>query len=271
MADLFGPITSRWTRIGNFDSFILSNIPYAHVQPDALQWGAIDFDGPTFVPNKPTLQWHFGGVPYPITRAVRVWYTYKRTWDASNELVTAAIYLGFQENVENHLAPRLAFPTQEDADAFRGRAANLGPHVGVPPRFLASPSAVLASQASSLISGAVAANPPTLTELIRTELQVDQAFLNRLPNQEERFLVDYDGPAQDNDSHNVFQYSLAQLFQEPDKYSQLLWWYFGGVPWRLTKALRIPLDAQLAAGDRFVRPRGAMFIGYAGLGSGGNG
>src|SRR5262249_23052569 len=54
--------------------------------------------------------------------------------------------------------------------------------------------------------------------------------------------IDFDGPAQDYDSHIPFPYTPATLFNEPEKYAQVLIWYFAGRPRRVTKALRIPLQ-----------------------------
>jgi hypothetical protein len=70
--------------------------------------------------------------------------------------------------------------------------------------------------------------------------------------------VEFDGPARDNDSHHIFAYTTETLFNDQDKYNQVLWWYFAGQPVRITKALRIPVGAD---------PNGpSLFVGYSGPG-----
>jgi hypothetical protein len=74
-------------------------------------------------------------------------------------------------------------------------------------------------------------------------------------------IMAFDGPARDYDSHKPFVYTLPTLFNDKEKYSQLLWWYFGGKAYRLTKAIRIPLNEPDEAEDVE-----SLFIGFAGPG-----
>src|SRR5713101_5296476 len=127
---LFGPVITRSHVIGDFDTFILHNVPYAEVRPRSVQWGAVLYDGPEATGigrAKPALQWHFGGVPYPVSKAIRIPYTYGRTWDGSNAEVTASIYLGFQDNLTDLIVPQpIPFVTNPSA-TYINRVGVLGP------------------------------------------------------------------------------------------------------------------------------------------------
>jgi hypothetical protein len=101
--DVFGTLTARNQRIVNFNSFILSHVPYGRVDPDKdIQIGLIEYDGPNAdlgQVTKPLLAWHFGGIAHPITKAARVEYTY-RYGDTAGPPVKASILLGFQTNLD---------------------------------------------------------------------------------------------------------------------------------------------------------------------------
>jgi hypothetical protein len=249
LQDLFGPIATRTNVIGDLDTFILSNVPYGIVHPGNIQWGAIEFDGPR-APGidgaKPLMQWHFGGVPYPITKALRIYYTYLRTWDGSNATVTDSILLGSQEKLDDygHVEP---VPWVQNALSQPGA------------RVLTSNIAILASVAGVIVRGAprsqAPSGVPSLHGIVQSELA--QTGPDCLSFRGNPVAVDFDGPAQDSDSHNVFTYTVETLFNEPGKYAQLLFWYFAGRPHRVTKALRIPLGVPDQDGY-------GLFIGYTG-------
>jgi hypothetical protein len=79
----------------------------------------------------------------------------------------------------------------------------------------------------------------------------------------EPVIMAFDGPARDNNSLNPFSYTPATLFNDRDKYLQLLWWYFGGKGYSVTKAIRVPIrTAQnpLRTGE----DAESLFIGFAG-------
>src|SRR5579859_75184 len=231
--DIFGPVTTRSHIIGDFETFILSNIPYGQVQPQYIQWGAVEYDGPHppypakagFPGSKPALQWHFGGVPYPITKAVRIRYTYRRTFDGSNDTVTGMILLGFQHGLNTYLKPQPVPFVQKLSDTFLYRAC-VGVTGDPSSQVWGSPSAVLASEAGGVLTKAF---PDNLATLVKNELPKSvctaPAFtaLTTTP-----ICVDFDGPAQDSDSHDVFPYTFATLLNDPQKYSQLIFWYFAG-------------------------------------------
>jgi len=245
---LFGPVATRTHQIDNFDTFILNNVPYGEVRLRDLQLGVVQYDGPGVAAingSKPALQWHFGGVPYPITKAIRIPYTYIRTFDGSNTPSTEQIFIGFQQNLTDFILPQpipyVASPTQ----TYRSRVSGLGPFGVLGGPVWASDAGVLASQCNDVVTRSVQHDPGDynlLNTFIRQELGWDQAPFDALLNAP--IAIDFDGPAQDSDSHHVFQYTFATLVNDPYRYGQLLFWYFGGKPYRVTKAVRIPLDFQ---------------------------
>jgi len=73
--------------------------------------------------------------------------------------------------------------------------------------------------------------------------------------------VYYDGPAASYNSHKAFPYTTDTLFNDQEKYNQLLWWYFGGRAYRITKAMLLDYDAGAGAS-------GILLVGYQGPGPG---
>jgi hypothetical protein len=71
--------------------------------------------------------------------------------------------------------------------------------------------------------------------------------------------VYYDGPAADYNSHKAFPYTTDTLFNDQEKYNQVLWWYFGGRAYRITKAMLLDYDAGAGAS-------GILLVGYQGPG-----
>ena len=258
LQSVFGPVSTRAHMINDFQSFILNNVPYAEVLPGNLQWGAIQYDGPATPAidgTKPALQWHFGGVPYPITKAIRIPYTYIRAWDGSNDMVTASIFIGIQLNLDTYLRPQ-AFPfVSQQSGTFNARVAAIGPRGALTNPAWGSDAAILASEAAGVLTGSIPFSPNDATALHKFVVaEVGSAIENVTAR---AVPVDFDGPAQDADSHHVFQYTLATLLNDYVKYGQLLFWYFGGKPYRVAKAMRIPLDPGTSAGP-------SLFIGYVG-------
>jgi hypothetical protein len=271
--DLFGPISTRTHVIDDFDTFVRSNIPYGEVEPKNIRWGALEYDGPRapeMIGTKPALQWHFGGIPYPITRAVRIFYTYERKWDGSGETVTDTILLGFQENLSDHIRAQPIPFVRTYSETFFTRQANLGLLGDATNQAWGSRASLLASEARGLITGAPPQPQPGQGQLQPNFNTVIKAELDRGDNrgaferlQGRPASIDFDGPAQNSDSHNVFPYTIATLFNDPDRYSQVLLWYFAGRPRRVTKAMRIPLTVAAAAdpirGGEAEGPRPGVF------------
>jgi hypothetical protein len=249
---LIGPVATRVHMIENFDTFILNNIPYADVAPEHIRWGTVQYDGPDArgVDNsKPALQWHFGGVPYPISKAVRIPYSYVRTWDDSNAIVPASIFLGFQDRLTELVLPQPIPYVAAPSATFLQRQSSLGRYGAVTNPSWASDAAVLASEATGLVTRSYWRDPSagdTFERFIEEELNLDPGrFAAILANPTP---VDFDGLAQDNDSQNVFQYMVGAVVNDPAAYGRLLHWYFGGKAYSLTKVMRVWLDTDYQAG-----------------------
>lgn len=258
LQSVFGPVSTRAHTINNLQTLVLNNVPYAEVLPSNLQWGAIQYDGPATAAidgTKPALQWHFGGVPFPITQAIRIPYTYIRAWDGSNEMVTASIFIGIQHDVGDYLRPQ-PFPfVARPSGTFKARVGLIGPPGALTNPAWGSDAAILASEAPGVLSASVPV-PPDGADGLYTLLQAEVGpAIDTIIGH--AVAVDFDGPAQDSDSHHVFQYTLATLLNDYVKYGQLLFWYFGGKPFRVAKAMRIPLDPNVSTGP-------SLFIGYVG-------
>jgi hypothetical protein len=260
---LVGPVTTRLQVIGNFDTFILNNIPYALVSSDQVRWGSVYCDGPDapgVKRSKPALQWHFGGVPYPISKAIRIPYSYIRTWDGSDAMVPASIFIGFQQNLDKLVVPQPIPWVEKPSPRFAQNAAGFGA-LGTP--FWGSDAALLGSEAAALVSRSIEVDEDsgeTLHKLVCRELD-DEARFRKLETRATP--IDLDGLAKDNDSQNVFQYMVATVVNDPAAYGRLLHWYFGGKAYSLTKAIRIWLDYDYdsAAQESFVASAAASDVG----------
>jgi hypothetical protein len=103
-------------------------------------------------------------------------------------------------------------------------------------------------------------------KVTRAQAEVDAAMKLWAELKREPVIVAFDGPARDNTSLNPFGYTLPTLFNDKEKYSQLLWWYFGGKPYRITKAIRIP-DRSVWNRDLAGEDVTSVFVGFAGPGS----
>jgi hypothetical protein len=287
LQDLFGPVSTRPYVIDDFDNFVLSNVPYGEVSARNVQWGAVAFDGP-LAPGvqgtKPAMQWFLGGVAYPITLAIQVRYSYTRTWDGSNAPVTDTILFGLQECLDDYIKPQpvpfVASPTNPIIGTY-GDPTN--PLWGSEPARLASQAAGVVtaalappSRTPALVSGGQAM-APTFYSLIQSQLVGHpraQTFED-LITKPGRVLIDFDGPAKNSDSLNIFPYTAAQLFNQLDLYQLTQFWYFSGKPRRVVKAMRIPLavdQVQAATASSPPQPTDqsfAMFIGYSGASPGG--
>jgi hypothetical protein len=108
---------------------------------------------------------------------------------------------------------------------------------------------------------------------------LDRGPANQLPGAR----IEFDGPARTYDRSNAFPYTTGTLFNEQSGlYDKLLWWYFGGRAFRITKAMLIPYDDSPihVQGEQDPRVlyegapkphepahRGSLLIGYQGPGS----
>jgi hypothetical protein len=244
-------------RIESFDSFILNNIPYAEVPPSDVRWGSVQYDGPNSAGingGKPALQWHFGGIPYPITKAIRIPYSWTRAWDGSNTIVPASIFLGFQDRLTELVKPQ-ATPFVAEPTPRSGQHQQSYGQFST--QFWGSDAAVLASQAGAVVTRSVRhAGVDAFHDFVHAELNLTDSETRALV--EKATPVDFDGPAQDHDSWNVWPYTPATLITEPDKYVRIVWWYFGGKVYSLTKVMRVSLESASSPQGR------ALFVGYGG-------
>jgi hypothetical protein len=236
--------TTRRQYISSFESFILNHIPYAQVELKHLQTGLIDWDGPGAPggdSQKPLLVWYFAGQPYPIVNAARIGYTYQLTWDGSNAPAWGTILLGFQSDKNEHksshalaISPRAS--VRIDSHVFvdqltqtiRGLTNALPSSVVTGVQSYTNLDDLVFGQIQSAVSGVQARTPAGPTS--------GYALSDGSP-----FTIEFDGPARDNDGVNIFAYTIQTLFNDVEKFNQILWWYFGGQPQRITKAMRIPL------------------------------
>ena len=102
---------------------------------------------------------------------------------------------------------------------------------------------------------AQSAQQPPAQQLAQVFVAVDAAAGSAAPIVQ----IYYDGPAADYNSHKAFPYTTDTLFNDQEKYNQVLWWYFGGRAYRITKAMLLDYDAGAGAS-------GILLVGYQGPG-----
>lgn len=273
-------VTTRYQLIADLQDFILDNIPYAKVEAKDLQLGLIEGYTSSSKDGRKPLQWHFGGVPYAVDPGIKIEYVYKKGYDGSvNTLDYGSILTGTYLDGEpaglgsKQQAPNS--PTQTTSDGggssrqieqqTRSKTRPPQPikdflsmsHPGLHPTqgvmALLSQNAAnavtqlaLSPTSFTVLAVNVAGLSPLLHALVPTGESLDGQWLS----------VEYDGPGKDNDSMNPFPYNRATLFNVPEKYGQLLHWYFGGKAYQLTKAIRVPVGNE----------RQGLLIGYSGPG-----
>jgi hypothetical protein len=73
-------VSVSFQRIDNFHKLVIDELPYGTIDQNSLVQGLIEFDGPAQNPPnlKKPLQWHFGGVPYEVCKAIRIQYAYQK-------------------------------------------------------------------------------------------------------------------------------------------------------------------------------------------------
>jgi hypothetical protein len=264
--------------IGDLNAFILDNIPYAQIERKDLQLGHVVFDGRQTDgadhEQKPMLVWHFGGLPYPIIKAASVEYNYVRTWDGSGLTVHASIVMGFQEKKPDqtlHTQPRAHFGPQQ---------AKFVSHIKAQGSFIDQLTETVAGISNTVPSSVVSGSPGfhDLDSLINAQFDTHTAMtraavaaadptadpqplprgLTAFATAGAPFNVEFEGPAKDADSHNIFAYTLDMLMMDQKLVDQILWWYFAGSAMRITKAMRIPLGSDPNSPS--------LFVGYSGPG-----
>jgi hypothetical protein len=233
-----GTVSSATQTIDDLHQFIFNNIPYGLVDPKNLQQGLIELDGPncTNPPRaQPLLQWHFGGIPYPIAKAIRIQYTYTRMYQDNRYDESGSLFIGYDLGgtpPANPTAPKNWSTTP---------IGNIG-------QFLSA----LETFASENSVARIAAKVDDLDAFIKKNnpLSAHHHAAGNVAT------VYYDGPAQRYDSNNPFPYTRTTLFNDQDRYGELLHWYFGGKAYQVTKAIRVSYPSQPVT----------LFIGYQGPG-----
>jgi hypothetical protein len=244
-------VTARPQKIDNLHQFICNNVPYGMVDAANLKQGLIEIDGPAAQQEhtrKPDLQWFFGGRPHSVPKAFRIHYTYKQYDMTGNTAdINASLFLGFEMQLP-FAAPAKA-PAQLLQDPIANLTCSVQKQLADHPSSVVVVSQELPSGALDdyLASNAPAAAPPFSIDMVKS----DHAGAG----------IEYDGPAQENDSHAPFTLGLTALFNDREKFDRLLYWYFGGKAYRITKAIRIPYQRNGA--------NESLLIGYQGPPSGG--
>jgi hypothetical protein len=303
-------VTVEYQAVDSLHKLILDELPYGQIDPNGLVQGLIEIDGPAQNPpnNRRPLQWHFGGMPLEVCKAVRIQYAYQKYLDGQQLDATGSLFIGY-ELADSYTAnpigvnARLAglglapgSPREVAARAAQAaflnarannsaaRAAALAP--SVPPASVAAAIAQLRTTVSNspwqvkrLAKYIDAANfdpfvqeqwpftgtvggyspdprnplkvnpPPTPLSLMLG----DPVAPSDLP----RVRIEFDGPARQYNSKNSFPFTNQSLFNDPSGiYQKLIWWYFGGSPYRITKAMRMYYQDPLLPGW--------LLIGYQG-------
>lgn len=333
-------VTVEYQRIENLHKLILDQLPYGQIDPASLVQGTIEIDGPAQEPisQKRPLQWHFGGVPYEISKAIRIQYAYQKVLDGAPIYATGSLFIGYETTSPFHealkayvirLATQLGEPlvqTSDDAANLRKKTSAARDQAEAVDKSLAALKLARAKHERAArptsvedllkeLEQAFANYPTRVTTLaryvdtanfdtyidanipFRTPQEIDtietaaaaamaaagkyasqtavaaaigptplSTHLMRGPDQLDPKLgvrVEFDGPARQYDSKKPFPYTTDTLFNDPSGlYNQLLWWYFGGRTFRITKAMRIEYHDPTPGNDH----HGWLLIGFQGPG-----
>jgi hypothetical protein len=310
-------VTIRYHRIASFHKLLVDELPYGAIDLSALVQGQVEFDGPAAGPPNPRrpLQWYFGGIPYEVCKAMRIQYTYEKSIPGVDYAapVNGSLLLGYVSNpihdpyyVDAYQAERQIqgipanvadllnmfridfsrYPSRTTPDAIYVETYMFDEFVQENFPWITDPTVIDAlrfdaEQAAVQNSG----NAPPRTPLSRMlDRRPEPAVVppGAQPNQLPGARIEYDGPARNYYSHDAFPYTTSTLFNDQALYSKLLWWYFGGRAFRITKAMHIRYDDSPIHTDEQGNPtplfkgapgreedahRGSLLIGYQGPGS----
>jgi hypothetical protein len=235
-------------------AFILDNLPYGVVTHDNVQWGLIEVDGPASSTSidtgassdSPPLYWYFRGRPHEIASALHLQYSYTRQAQTGTEaLYAASIFIGFE-------VPRATTPAAR-ADLREASLADL----------LTSMQRSLDARrpTARLIAPRPAGND-FLELVLRHTPKASPAPL--ASDDLEINVVEYDGVARDYSSINPFPYNLSQVVMDASLYNQMLYWYFGGRAYRITKAMRTRLASLTPVEPGSLNEQMVVYIGFQG-------
>jgi hypothetical protein len=286
-------VSVSFQRIDNFHKLVIDELPYGTIDQNSLVQGLIEFDGPAQNPPnlKKPLQWHFGGIPYEVCKAIRIQYAYQKYIDNSYVNASGSLFIGYELGTPYLIALRAEIDDADKknktraAELRKGDPANTSSGVAstqdlmdaLKADFTNSPDRVTALAKyvdatnfdAFLLDNFPFWQAPPTPWLPPTQLGVAPTPLSaRLWDETNNGLpgirIEYDGPARTYDSKKPFPYTTDTLFNEPTgMYDRLLWWYFGGKAFRITKAMRVALnDASGTHKD------GSLLVGYQGPGPG---
>jgi hypothetical protein len=278
-------VSIDFERISSFHKFVVDQLPYGQIDQNALVQGLVEFDGPEQEPenSKTPLQWHFGGIPYEVCKAIRIEYAYQKDIDGLRYNSTGSLFIGYESTlalVQKYAQAREgAFAARQAAQAYPRdiedfiRAARHD-YVVSPTRV--TPQAIYVTtalfdafvemnfpwktpeqgkaiwEAAERAAAANSGQAPLPTPLAR---MLDPGPSGGLPGA----CIEYDGPARDYNSKKAFPYTTQTLFNDPSGlYGKVLWWYFGGAAYRITKAMRLTYEDPESQG------RVGLLVGYQG-------
>jgi hypothetical protein len=255
-------ISVRFQRIHSFHKLIVDELPYGQIDPRALVLGLIEFDGPAQDPpnNSRPLQWHFGGTAYEVCKAIRIQYSYQKYLDGLQLDANGSLFIGYEStplNSDFYVQARKDEAAKETKgppatvqallDAYRDEFINY------PSRTIPLAMYVTTEVFDDFIRENLPGQPAGTMSLSQL---LTQSRKDGLPGTR----IEYDGPAREYYSHKAFPYTTETLFNDPSGlYNSLLWWYFGGRAFHITKAMRL----RYSDGKKL---QGALLIGYQGPG-----
>ena len=277
-----GAVTVEYQKVDNVHKLLLDELPYGTIDPNGIVQGTIEIDGPGQRPcnGKKPLQWHFGGVPYRIPKAIRIEYLYQKYVDGAQISANGSLFIGYEVSsaVEQNGQPAalsmeeqaLSVPAVETVtaliDIFQRTFASSPNRVTALARYVDATNfdafieEHMPGHSPALAQGTSSSQSPTGPTPLSLRLRTGPA--NLPPERHLGVRVEYDGPARDYDSKRPFPYTTSTLFNDPSGlYNQLLWWYFGGRAFRITKALRIGYNDHPGGTHQ-----GSLLIGYQGPG-----
>src|SRR6266536_5299510 len=93
-------VSVAFQRIDNFHKLVVDEVPYGTIDQNGLVQGLIEFDGPAQEPPnlKKPLQWHFGGIPYEVCKAIRIQYANRKYVNSQEGEATGQLFTGYVDN-----------------------------------------------------------------------------------------------------------------------------------------------------------------------------
>ena len=254
--------------IDDYDTFLLSELPYGQVDPTKLNRGVVEWAGlerldqkneiwvalatnETYYPN--ISHWQFGRKMYPIVKAIRIQYSYSAPY---GQQAIGSLLIGYQ-------APRITAYSGASIAALQG---NIPPNTPTDElvNLTAAKTPRNASEAlEKLVRNAAVANSNMVNDVSDKDIDEIIASLSPYGQSAAKYRqaqhIEVCGLARDNDSLHPFEDSWATVAGDSAKYEQLLHWSFASTSQRITKAMRVQFSF-----DSKVHLPPALMIGYQG-------